>query len=802
MSIATISPTALAQRHHEDPQLEVIDVRTPVEFREVHLQFARNIPLDQLDPKAVIDARNGSSGKPLYLICKSGGRGQKACEMFEQAGYSNVVNVEGGTQACAAAGLPVTRGKKAISLSGKYGSRPARWSSSAPCSAGWFTRPSLACRPWSEPDWFLRALLTPVAWACCWPACPGTNARLLPIHAKSDRSQIGQSGRCGVRNSTYAKRKSMKLVIVGGVAGVLRRRHRARRLSEKAHIVLVERGPDVSFANCGLPYYLGGAIADRAKLLVVTPARLLARFNLDVRVNSSVESIDRQAKTVQIRDLASGRQYDESYDKLVLAPGAAPLRPPVPGIDLPGIFTLRSLQDTDRIKAALDRGVQQAVVIGAGFIGLELVENLVRQGIATTLVELQDQVLPPLDKEMTTPLAEALAAHGVSLLLGDSAEAFEPAADGLIVRLKSGKQLPASLVILGVGVRPENQLAVDASLEVGPRGGIRVNEYLETSDPNIYAVGDAIEVRDTVSGAPTQVPLAGPANRQGRIAADNIFGRRVRYRGTQGTAIVGLFGCVAGMTGASEKALRRAGRPFRMVYVHPAQHAGYYPGAQPMTLKLLFDPAEGRILGAQAVGGEGVDKRIDVLAVAIQAGMTVFDLEEMELAYAPQFGSAKDPINMAGFVASGLLRGDHPQIDVGSLMSISPADRPLLLDVRTAEEFAAGHLPAAINIPVDELRRASTSCRGIERLRPTAKWASAVIWRPASCVRLVCRRRTSAADTRPTSSGIRVLPPSRRDFFGHFARVGAGSFGTDRVLSRRPSRQLDQTTDVKKMATT
>ncbi len=380
------------------------------------------------------------------------------------------------------------------------------------------------------------------------------------------------------------------------------------------------------------------------------------------------------------------------------------MRPAIPGIDLPGIFTLRSLQDTDRIKAAIDQGVRQAVVIGAGFIGLELVENLVRQGIATTLVELQDQVLPPLDKEMTTPLAEALTTHGVRLLLGDSAEAFELATDGLIVRLKSGEQLPASLVILGVGVRPENQLALAAGLEVGPRGGIRVNEYLETSDPDIYAVGDAVEIRDATTGAPTQVPLAGPANRQGRIAADNIFGRRVAYRGTQGTAIVGLFGRVAAMTGASEKTLRRSGRPFRMVYVHPAQHAGYYPGAQPMTLKLLFDPAGGKILGAQAVGGEGVDKRIDVLAAAIQAGMTVFDLEEMELAYAPQFGSAKDPINMAGFVAGGMLRGDHPQIDLATVMAIPPAERPLLLDVRTPEEFAAGHLPTAINIPVDELR--------------------------------------------------------------------------------------------------
>ncbi len=496
----------------------------------------------------------------------------------------------------------------------------------------------------------------------------------------------------------------MKLVIVGGVAGGASAAARARRLSEDAEIVLIERGPDVSFANCGLPYYLGGQIAERAKLLVVTPQRLKERFALDVRTRSSVESIDRAAKTVRVRELDTGREYDEPYDKLILAPGAAPLRPPIPGLELPGVYTLRNLDDTDRIYAALGSGVRQAVVVGAGFIGLELVENLVHRGVATTLVELQDQVLPPLDKELTTPLAKALADHGVTLLLGDSAEAFEQGSDGLVVRLKSGRRLEAQLVILGIGVRPENKLAVEAGLEVGPRGGIRVNDRLETSDPNIFAVGDAIEVRDFVLDAPTQVPLAGPANRQGRIAADNVFGRDSRYRGTQGTAIVGLFGRTAAMTGASEKALRRAGRPFRRVYVHPAHHAGYYPGAEGMTLKLLFAPDDGRILGAQAVGGAGVDKRIDVLAVAIQAGLTVFDLEEMELAYAPQFGSAKDPVNMAGFVAAGLLRGDHPQIDLAEYLAMPASDRPLLLDVRTPAEFAAGSVPGAINVPVDELR--------------------------------------------------------------------------------------------------
>jgi NADPH-dependent 2,4-dienoyl-CoA reductase/sulfur reductase-like enzyme/rhodanese-related sulfurtransferase len=496
----------------------------------------------------------------------------------------------------------------------------------------------------------------------------------------------------------------MKLIIVGGVAGGASAAARARRLSEDAEIILFERGPDVAFANCGLPYYVGGEIVERDKLLVVTPERLRTRFKLDVRTRASVEAIDRTAKRVRVRELASGREYEESYDKLILAPGAAPLRPPIPGIDLPGIYTLRNLHDVDRIKEKVDRGVSQAVVVGAGFIGLELVENLVRRGIATTVVELQDQVLPPFDKEMTTPIAEHLASKGVSLLLSQSADAFEPIADGLTVRLKSGQRLLAQLVILGVGVRPENKLAVDSGLEVGPRGGIRVNDHLQTSDPNIYAVGDAIEVKDFISGDPTQVPLAGPANRQGRLAADHIFGRSVRYRGTQGTGIVRVFERTAAMTGASEKVLRRANRPYRKVYVHPTNHAGYYPGAESMTLKLLFEPSRGTLLGAQVVGGAGVDKRIDVLAVAIQANMTVFDLEEMELGYSPQYGSAKDPINMAGFVAAGLVRGDHPQADVEAILAARSGNRPYLLDVRTPSEFALGHIPDALNIPVDELR--------------------------------------------------------------------------------------------------
>lgn len=493
----------------------------------------------------------------------------------------------------------------------------------------------------------------------------------------------------------------MKLVIVGGVAGGASAAARARRLSEDAHIVVIERGPDVSFANCGLPYHIGGVIPQRDKLLVTTPERLRERFRLDVRTRSEVEAIDRAKKSVRVRDLNTGRVYEEGYDKLILAPGAAPIRPPIPGADRPNVFTLRTLADTDRIKAVVDSGVRRAVIVGAGFIGLELAENFVHRGIITTVLDRNPQVLSPFDAEMTTPLLAALLGKGVEVLLGQTAEAITADADGMSVRLTSGDARTAQLVVLGVGVQPENALAVVAGLETGPRGGIRVNEYLQTTDPDVFAVGDAVETTDFGAGERTQVPLAGPANRQGRIAADNAFGRKSKYRGTQATAILGFFGHTAAMTGLSEKALKRRGRPYRKVYVHPAHHAGYYPGAEGMSLKVIFDPETGKLLGVQGVGGAGVDKRIDVLAVAIQAGMTVFDLEQMELCYAPQFGSAKDPVNMAGFVAGGLLRGDHPQIDWEAVGTLS---NPLLLDVRTPREFADGHIPGAVNVPVDDLR--------------------------------------------------------------------------------------------------
>lgn len=489
----------------------------------------------------------------------------------------------------------------------------------------------------------------------------------------------------------------MKVVIIGGVAGGASAATRLRRNLESAEIIMVERGPEVSFANCGLPYYLGGVISRREDLLVTTPEKLRERFGLDVRIRTQAESIDRQNRTVTLRNLETDELYQESYDRLILAAGAAPIRPPIEGLDLPGVFQLRSMQDTDRIHQHLEKATS-ALVVGAGFIGLEMVENLRHRGLKVSLVELSDQLLPPLDKEMTQPLEEVLQKHEVQLYLGDSLQAIRP---GLEVHLRSGRSWQTDMVILGVGVRPENTLAVQAGLEVGPRGGVKVDAFMRTSDPNILAVGDLIEVTDVVSARPAQIPLAGPANRQGRLAADVIAGKPVAgYRGTQGTAIVGVFEMTAAATGASEKALQSQGRAYSKVYVHPNHHAGYYPGARAFTLKLLFDPESGRVLGAQAVGASGVDKRMDVLSVALQAGLTVFDLEQMELCYAPPYGSAKDPVNMAGFVAANRIRGDHPQVSVDELTG-----EEFLLDVRTAAEYARGHLPKALNIPVDELRQ-------------------------------------------------------------------------------------------------
>lgn len=500
----------------------------------------------------------------------------------------------------------------------------------------------------------------------------------------------------------------MKLVIVGAVAGGASAAARARRLDESAEIVLFERGEAPSFANCGLPYYIGGVIPERSDLLVAPEQRLIDRYRLDVRTRTEVTAIDRVRKMVSVRNLKTSEKYEESYDKLILSPGASPLRPPIPGSDLPQVFTLRDLRDADRLREIVSNS-RRAVIIGAGFIGLEMAENLARRGLQTTVVELADQVLPPWDAEMIAPIAEHLQEQGIELQLSDAAEAIQPSDRGMTVRLRSGKSVPTDFVVMSVGVRPENKLAIDADLEVGPRGGIQVDVHMQTSDSDIYAVGDAVEVRHFVDGSAVQIPLGGPANRQGRIAADHMAGRDSSYRGTQGTAIVGVFEMTAAMTGFSEKALLAAELPFEKIYVHPGSHAGYYPGAQAMSIKLLFNPQDGKLFGGQVVGRDGVDKRIDVLAVAIQAGMTVDDLEEMELAYAPQYGSAKDPINMAGFVAAGVLRGDQPIVHAAELLNDSVENSasnsgPFVLDVRSPEEFAAEHIDGAVNISIEELR--------------------------------------------------------------------------------------------------
>jgi len=501
----------------------------------------------------------------------------------------------------------------------------------------------------------------------------------------------------------------MKVVVVGGVAGGMSFAARARRLAEDAQLVVLERDPYVSYANCGLPYHLGGEIPDRDALLLHTPATLAASLNLDVRTGHEVTAIDPVARTVTVRERATGREYVEGYDALVLSTGATPIVPPIPGADLPQVRMLRTVPDVDALKALVDGGARRAVVAGAGFIGLEVAEALKHRGLAVTVVDLADQVLPPLDPEMARTVELALTDAGVEVRTSTSVTAITPGdatGDGTVrVRLSDGSELPADLVLLSVGVRPESLLARAAGLELNERGAVRVDEHLLTSAPGVYAVGDAIEVVDAVTGAPAVVPLAGPANRQGRAAANHLFGRPGGRVPVLGTAIVRVFDTVAATTGRPEKALRAAGIAHHAIHLHPGHHAGYFPGARPLHLKLVFAP-DGRILGAQITGSEGVDKRIDVIATAIRAGLTVADLAELELAYAPPFGSAKDPVNMAGFAASNLLAGDFA---VWHGSDLDTAGRPgavgaVLLDVRSEREYATGHLPGALNIAHTQLR--------------------------------------------------------------------------------------------------
>ena len=512
----------------------------------------------------------------------------------------------------------------------------------------------------------------------------------------------------------------MKVVIVGGVAGGASCAARLRRLDEKIEILMVERGPYVSYANCGLPYHVGGVIEKESSLLVASEQMFRAMFGIDVRTNCEAVSISSKNKTVDLRDVATGEITTESYDKLVLSPGAASVRPPLPGIDLPGIFHVRTVPDARTIREWIERGttflsgmfnysgiqmvkpVRRAVVVGGGFIGLETAENLIHAGFDVTLIQKPDHVLSPLDPEIACLVQGHIKRHGVHVVANDGVVGFKQVGGGAIeVETSSGTLYPADLVILAIGVRPDTTLARAAGLKIGDLGGIRVNEQMITSDPDIFAVGDAIEVKDFGTGRWSLIALAGPANRQGRIAADVIAGRDSRYRGTQGTSIIGLFGGAAAWTGVSEKTLKQLGdSDYEKIYLFPNSHAGYYPGATMLGLKVIFRKSTGKVLGVQALGQDGpaVDKRVSAMAMAIQLGATIYDLEESELCYAPQFGSAKDAVNFAGMVAANVLRGDMP------VSHWDTVDGAFLLDVRQPVELVVESVPGALNIPLPELR--------------------------------------------------------------------------------------------------
>ena len=502
-----------------------------------------------------------------------------------------------------------------------------------------------------------------------------------------------------------------RLLIVGGVAGGASCAARARRLSEEAEIVVFERGPYASFANCGLPYYVGKVIAKERSLFVATPQLFKKRFNIDVRTQNNVRRIDRQNKQIEVENLNTGEIYTEPYDALVLSPGAAPLRPNLKGIDLPGIFTVRTIPDTRKIIDWIEtKSVRSVAVVGGGFIGLEMAENLKIRGIDVTIIEMLPQVMPVLDPEIATFIHNHLQAKDVSLCLGSPVEGFKQKdSGGIDILLESGRTVAADMVILAIGVRPEVELAKEAGLTIGELGGIMVDDRLRTSDERIWAVGDAIEVKNFVTGTQSLALLAGPANRQGRIAADAIMGNGSsylhRFRGAQATSVCGVLGLTIASTGVTEKALKQLNRngeiqPYQKIYLHPGHHAGYYPGAKTITIKLIFSPANGRILGAQAIGTEGVEKRIDVIAMAIQYQGTVFDLEEAELCYAPQYGAAKDPVNLAGMIASNLMRG-YTQVVHWEDLAGSDV---FILDVRDPFEFKSGHVENAVHIPLGQLR--------------------------------------------------------------------------------------------------
>ncbi len=498
----------------------------------------------------------------------------------------------------------------------------------------------------------------------------------------------------------------MKVVIIGGVAGGATAAARIRRLDEQAEIVVLERSGFVSYANCGLPYYIGGVIQDREELTLQTPESFWDRFRIDVRVGHEVTAIDPAAKTVTGKNLATGETFAESYDKLLLSPGAKPLKPPLPGLDSPNLFTLRTVEDTLAIRAFVEEHKpRRAVMAGGGFISLEVAENLAELGVEVTVVQRLPHLMPPLDYDMASFLHNHMRAKGVRVLLDTAVSGFSQQGQTITTLVEGGDPIPADLAILAIGVAPESTLAKEAGLALGQRGGIAVNDRMETSHPDIYAVGDAVEITHLVTGEKTRIALAGPANKQGRVAADNICGGDSRYPGAQGSSVLKLFDLTVAATGLNEGTAQAAGLDYETVILSPLSHAGYYPGGTVMTMKVLYEKGSLRLLGAQIVGGDGVDKRLDVLATAMQAGLTVTALKELDLAYAPPFSSAKDPVNMAGFMAENLEAGLVKQFTWQQVDSLPRDGSVNLVDVRTPEEYADGHAPGFVNIPVDQLRQ-------------------------------------------------------------------------------------------------
>lgn len=497
----------------------------------------------------------------------------------------------------------------------------------------------------------------------------------------------------------------MKVVIIGGVAGGATAAARIRRLDEKAEIVVFERSGYVSYANCGLPYYVGGIIEDPEELTLQTPESFFARFRVDMRVRHEVTALHPERKTVTVRKLESGEEFEEPYDKLLLSPGAKPTQPELPGVGLHKLFTLRTVEDTLRIREFVEREVPKSVILcGGGFISLELAENLRELGMDVTLVQRPGQVLNPLDEDMAAFLHVELREKGVRLLLGHSVEGFSEADGGVNVLLKGEESLHADMVVLAIGVTPDTRLARDAGLELGLKDSIAVNDRMETSIPDIYAVGDAVQVKQYITGEHAVISLAGPANKQGRIAADNICGGDSRYSGAQGSSVLKLFGLTVAATGINERTAKKAGIDCDKVVLSPMNHAGYYPGGTVMTVKVVFEKGTYRLLGAQIVGCDGVDKRIDVLATAMHAGLTALQLKDLDLAYAPPYSSAKDPVNMAGFMIENLAKGTVKQFHWDEVDALPRDGSVTLLDTRTAEEYADGHAEGFINLPVDELR--------------------------------------------------------------------------------------------------